>query len=237
MTLSSLTMAIAISLLATACSGPMEVRDAFSRDGEVIALSGGSGGATNACVSCHGLKGEGNGNLSPRLNGLDRGYIERQLRFYVDGQRVHPQMVAVAKALTIDERAKVATYYAQLPETSQRICASAPAAAQALYRRGDPSRRIASCASCHGAAGEGNSGNPPLAGQAAPYLERQLADWRTGNRYGDPMGIMTRIAKALTPAESAALSAYAARLPGGPDYPGSSEECLPARRVSPRNGA
>ncbi len=222
--------------LAAACSGPVEVSDAFSSNGEVISLSGGSGGATNACASCHGLKGEGNGNLSPRLAGLDQGYIRRQIGFYADGQRINPQMVAVAKALTDDERAKVAAYYAQLPDPPRRTCPAPPSTAGLLYRTGDPSRGISSCAACHGNAGEGNAGNPPLAGQPAPYLERQLADWRKGDRYGDPLNIMTRIAKALTPEESRALSAYAARLPGGPGYLGSPEECPPARRASPRNG-
>ena len=229
--------AIAVSLLGAACSGPAEVRDAFSRDGEVIALSGGSGGAVSACASCHGLKGEGDGNLSPRLAGLDQGYIVRQIGFYADGQRVNPQMVTVAKALTGDERQKVAAFYARLPTAPRPACPAARSVAKALYQGGDPVRGIASCASCHGAAGEGNAGNPPLAGQPAPYLARQLADWREGKRYGDPLGMMSRIGKALTPAESAALSAYAAGLPDGPGYPGSTEGCPPARRASPRNGA
>ncbi len=226
---------VAVALTA-ACSGPVEVRDAFSSSGKVISLSGGSGGVANACVSCHGLAGQGNGNLTPRLAELDQGYILRQIGFYADGQRINPQMVAVAKALTDDERQKVAAYYSQLPVPPHRTCAAAPSTAGLLYRAGDPSRGIPSCASCHGNAGEGNAGNPPLAGQPAPYLERQLADWRQGARYGDPLNIMTRIAKALTPAESRALSAYAARLPGGPGYLGSPEECPPARRASPKNG-
>ena len=229
--------AIAACLLGAACSGPAEVRDAFSSSGEIIALSGGSGGAVNACASCHGLKGEGDGNLSPRLAGLDQGYIVRQIGFYADGQRIDPRMVAVAKALTPDERQKVAAFYARLPTASRRACPAAPSVAKALYHGGDPARGIASCASCHGATGEGNAGNPPLAGQPAPYLARQLTDWRDGERYGDPLGIMARISKALRPAEPAALSAYAADLPGGPGYPGSTEECPPARRASPRNGA
>lgn len=224
-------------LLAAGCSGPADVRDAFSSDGEMIALSGGSGGAANACATCHGLKGEGDGNLTPRLAGLDRGYIVRQLGFYTAGQRINPQMVSAAKGLRGNEQQKVAAYYAGLQVPLRRACPSPPSPVEALYRGGDPARGIASCASCHGAAGEGNPGNPPLAGQPAPYLARQLADWRDGTRYGDPLGVMTRIGKALTPAESAALPAYAAGLPGGRDYPGSPAECPPARRASPRNGA
>ena len=163
MTRTPIAAAIAAFLLAAACSRPADVRDAFSSDGEVIALSGGSGGVVNACVSCHGLKGEGDGNLSPRLAGLDPGYIIRQIGFYADGQRVDPRMVAVAKALTGDERHKVAAYYAGLPITGSRACPAPLSMVEALYRGGEPARGIESCASCHGAAGEGNAGNPPLA--------------------------------------------------------------------------
>lgn len=237
MTRSHLARAIAACLLTTACSEPAEIRDAFNGDGEVIALSGGSGGPRNACISCHGVKGEGDGNLSPRLAGLDQGYIARQIGFYAGGQRVNPQMVAVAKALTMEERQKVAVFYASLPGLPRRACRVASTAVESLYRRGDPARGIASCASCHGATGAGNAGNPPLAGQPASYLERQLADWRNGDRHGDPLDIMTRIGKALTPAESADLTAYASGLPGDADYPRPPEGCPPARRASPRNGA
>lgn len=231
-----LATAISAAFLAVGCSGPADMRDAFNQDGELIALSGGSGGAVNACVSCHGLKGEGDGNLSPRLAGLDQGYIVRQLGFYADGQRINPRMVAIAKALTGDERQHVAAFYAGLPIPPPRACPTPPVAAPRLHRSGDPARGIAACASCHGVGGEGNAGNPPLAGQPAAYLNRQLADWRAGDRYGDPFGTMTKIAKALTSAEAAALSAYAARLPGGLRYPGSTAECPQANHASPRNG-
>lgn len=224
------------TLGAAACSRPAEIRDRFSASGEVIALSGGSAGAANACASCHGLAGQGDGHRSPRLAGLDSGYLQRQLGFYAEGQRINPQMVRVAKALSGEERQKVAAYYAALPVQVTAGCPPPPSIADALYRNGDPSRGVASCASCHGAAGEGNAGNPPLAGQPARYLSRQLADWRNGDRYGDPENVMTRIAKELSPAESAALSVYAAALPGDRRYPGSPAKCPPAHRVSPRNG-
>lgn len=231
-------VAASAALLAAACSSPAPVRDAFNSTGQLIALGGGSGGAANACVSCHGIAGEGDGQLAPRLAGIDRGYLERQLGFYADGQRSNPQMVAVVKQLSRDERHKVAGYYAALPVATSGACVATPMpATQALYRGGDAARNIASCASCHGASGEGNAGNPPLARQPAAYLARQLKDWRNGERYDDPLGVMTHIGKALTPAESAALSAYAAALPGGRGYPESPAKCLPARRDAARNGA
>ena len=224
---------LAAFLAASACSRP-EVRDAFNRDGEVIALSGGSAGAANACLTCHGLKGQGDGHRSPRLAGLDRGYIARQLGHYADGQRSDPRMVGVAKALTGEERQLVAAYYAALRPVA--ACPSAAIRVPALYSRGDAGRGIPACAACHGARGQGNAGNPALAGQPAAYLDQQMKAWRDGHRYGDPLGLMTRIAKALTPAESAALTAYASGLPGDGGYSAPPEGCPPARHASPRNG-
>lgn len=221
-------------LLVAGCSKPDAVADPFAATGELIALSGGEAGAAYACASCHGLKGEGDGNLSPRLAGIDEGYLSRQLGFYAEGQRSHAEMAAIAKRLSMEQRQKVSAYYAAMD--GPRACAD-PFPPIALYHAGDPRRGIASCASCHGATGEGNTGNPPLAGQSSDYLAKQLRDWREGNRYGDANGTMTRISKAITPSEARALAAYASRLPGGFRNPQSREACPPARRADPRNGA
>ena len=77
--------------------------DRFSADGRVIALSGAEAGAANACVTCHGLNGRGNGAGTPRLAGLDDGYMERQLEAYADGRRYQKQMSWIAKQLSAEE--------------------------------------------------------------------------------------------------------------------------------------
>ena len=66
--------------------------DRFTETGELIAMSGGGAGAANACFTCHGLDGRGDGAGSPRLAGLDAGYLERQLIANSDGRRHHKQM-------------------------------------------------------------------------------------------------------------------------------------------------
>ena len=222
------------SVLPGACGEPGTSPDPFSATGEMIAYSGGSAGAANACVTCHGLKGEGDGNLTPRLAGLDPGYLVRQLNNYAEGQRSHSRMAVVASRISMQDRLQVASYYANLPAPD---ACSAPMVASGLYAVGDPKRGIPACASCHGAAGEGNAGNPPLAGQPSPYLVRQLHDWREGNRYGDPNGDMTRISKALTVAELAAWTDGDAVRQDGTRRPESPAECPPTRRGVPRNGA
>lgn len=183
----------------------------FRATGEIIALSGGDGGAANACATCHGLRGEGDGRLTPRLAGLDPGYLRRQLDDYVAGRREHAAMRAVARRLSGEDRAKVSAYYAALPAPSLGFRPSA------LY--------TAKCAQCHGARGEGvGPGNPPLAGQPATYVEAQIRAWRSGKRR-DPLGVMLAVSRALAPAEVRLLGD-----PGVASYPAARPR--PAREAS-----
>lgn len=69
---------------------------------------------------------------------------------------------------------------------------------------------VASCASCHGAKGQGMAAFPPLAGQGASYLRAQLDAFADGSR-SNP--IMAPIAKGLKPQERADVAAYFASLP------------------------
>ena len=226
-----------------ACSRQHEAGQ-FEASGEVIALGGGDAGVQGACVLCHGLQGQGDGELVPRLAAMDRGYFLQQLENYDNGARNHPQMSWIAGRLDNKARVRLADYYATLPLT-EPVQAQAvvpppclPPMAAVLYHQGDPDRRIASCATCHGARGQGvGTGNPPLAGQPAPYLLEQLRLWRTGKRYGDAMDAMTHVSRLLAEDELAPLADYSAALPGATSYPGPPATCPPARRLDPRSGA
>jgi len=238
-----------LAALTAACSNTTPPTK-FERTGEIIALSGGDAGAGSACIACHGLDGGGDGRLSPRLAGLDIGYIHQQLENYASGRRHHPQMSWIADKLDWDARGKVAAFYAGLPVPPLReetggpmadrasIAAACDPAIVRLYHEGDTQRGIVACASCHGEDGAGvGQGNPPLAGQPAPYLAEQLRRWRDGERHGDALGQMTRISRRLHAAEVEPLSDYSARLAGGRNRPGSPAACPPARRPYPRSGA
>ncbi len=233
---------LALALTPTGCSLPQEA-SAFEQTGEIIALSGGDAGAQGACILCHGLKGEGDGNLVPRLAGLDRGYFARQMEFFAEGQRRHPQMAWIAGRLDWPARQKLADYYAELPvpepdprwQPDEAACSPATAA---LYHRGDPSRGLQACAACHGADGMGvGAGNPPLAGQPAPYLAEQLRAWRSGKRHGDPLRAMTHVSRLLANEEVTALAGYSSALRGATSYPELPAACLQTRRPDPRSGA
>lgn len=229
---------LALFAALAACSAPEPVEDRFEASGEVIALSGGDAGADAACVTCHGLRGEGDGNLAPRLAGLDPGYFERQMEFFSHGQRRHPQMSWIAERIAGAARQRVAEYYARLPMPAEASVPVEDCAAAVLYNEGDAERGIEPCAACHGAGGDGaGRGNPPLAGQPAPYLAAQLRAWRSGERYGDPLGAMTHVSRLLAESEVDRLARYSAALPGVSGNPELPAACLRERRPGPRNGA
>ena len=211
--------------------------DRFTESGELVALSGGAAGGSNACFTCHGLDGRGNGAGAPRLAGLDLGYLDKQLNNYASGIRQHPEMEWIARRLSATDRHAVSAYYALMPfETA--ASAALPMEGRGLYLKGDPARGLAACATCHGAQGEGiGPANPPLAGQPAVYLAEQLESWRRSERRNDPNNIMLRISLRLTPREVAALSAYAAALGGRPPNLERPAASPGARRADPRNDA
>ena len=105
-----------LGLTLAACDATPGATDrVFQASGEVIAMSGGAGGAANACFTCHGLKGEGDGVSTPRLAGLDQGYLQKQMEDYASGLRPDDVMTRVAKGLDQDARRAVAAWYAGLP--------------------------------------------------------------------------------------------------------------------------
>src|SRR5690606_12794176 len=112
----SLLPLLALGWLATGCDATPGLTDrAFSASGQVIAMGGGSGGADNACFSCHGLAGQGDGVSTPRLAGLDQGYLQKQMEDYANGLRPDDVMTRVARGLDQHGRQKVAAWYAGLP--------------------------------------------------------------------------------------------------------------------------
>lgn len=198
-----------------ACSpGANETGAAFTRTGEVIAMSGGEGGAANACFSCHGLDGAGDGVSVPRLAGLDAGYLQKQMEDYASEVRRDTVMTEVARWLDDGDRRAVSAWYASLPAPATT---GAAGPAPAIYLTGDPSRGVAACASCHGVDGLGvGSGNPAIAAQPAAYTIEQIRRWKTAERRNDPRGVMAEAVAGLTDAETGRIAAWLETLPAAP---------------------
>lgn len=105
------------------------------------------------------------------------------------------------------------------------LAASAFAADPATIARSGASG-LAPCASCHGAAGEGQASFPRLAGMDAGYLARQLDAFASGERAS---AVMAPVANALAPDDREALAQYYAGLPVPAPAPRGEPDPLGAR--------
>jgi cytochrome c553 len=79
---------------------------------------------------------------------------------------------------------------------------------------GEPQRRIPACVQCHGAAMMGVAPSiPGLLGMPRDYLNAQLGAWKSGNRRAQAPDCMAQVARALTPDDISAVSAWLAAQP------------------------
>ncbi len=200
-----------VGMLTAACTDRMTPSDdRWGRSGELIAMSGGEGGARYACVSCHGARGEGNGFDAPRLAGLPAGYLQKQMEDYALGLRPHDVMRDVARFLDSHERVQVANYYAGLPVRTLPPASHEPIDVET------PTLYLQACVQCHGPAGAGTPSGPPLSGQPAFYLAQQLQDWQVSKRRNDGNHEMLKVAQQLKAEEVRQLSLYLAQIPPPP---------------------
>ena len=185
--------------------------------GEEIAMRGTSTGAT-ACVACHGTRSEENlTGAFPRLVNQSAYYLETQLKDFSSGDRNNDVMSPIAKALTAQQKADVAAYYAKLifpsPKLKKKPAAALLKRGELLATMGDLKIQVQSCNSCHGPGGIGVAPTfPALAGQYPSYMETQLKAWKTGQRKNSP-DVMLQIAKLLSDKDIEAVAAYFQTVP------------------------
>lgn len=212
----SLAAAIACAALAAGALAAASSR-AQSADTDPARIAEVGTGAVQPCAKCHGPAGQGDpAHKAPRLAGLDAGYMAAQLEAFASGARKNADMQPVATSLTPTLRTLMTGYYASLPEAA----VSAPAdtaraeAGKTLAETGDWSVQAPACAACHGSQATGvGSVTPPLRGQTQTYLLDQLKAFRSGDRKGDPLGIMSGVAHRLSMSQLEDAAAYYAGLP------------------------
>lgn len=142
------------------------------------------------CAGCHGNGGQGLGYMyAPNLTGQDSDYLVRQLVNFREGKRgkiddAHGYpMTGRATAIPGADGVKaVVSYIAGLPKLAAAPVASRPLPAAIADI-------VQTCATCHGAAGEGNADMqaPALNRLDRHYISQQLVNFRTGKRgyHGD----------------------------------------------------
>jgi cytochrome c553 len=179
--------------------------------GAVIAVQGTPAGA-QACAQCHAFNGVSDGTGAfPRIAGQSVYYLEAQLRALASGVRTNSVMSAIAKAMTPQDIADTAAYYAGLNSPFLPLAKPDEAlvkSGEELATVGNETRGIQACDNCHG---PGGVGEPPaipyLAGQYATYIALELHMWQRGFRKTSP-NEMSVVAKALNDQEIAAVAAY-----------------------------
>jgi cytochrome c553 len=170
------------------------------------------------CTACHGEGGVSRQSSYPTLAGMDAAAIYKEFEDFRSGQRSSGVMNAIARVLSDQDSADVAAYFATREGgltaagrggTAQRdgTGSKEDAAARYLVFVGDPQRGLPPCAACHGPLGY-KIAAPPLMGQQAGYIERQLASFAQGIRHNDINEQMRTPGEQLTPDEMRMIAAY-----------------------------
>ena len=177
------------------------------------------------CASCHGPAGVAPTQNWPHLAGQKSAYTAKMMLDYQDQRRLEGRraemMHDIAVMLSPQQIADVAAFYAvQSPPKDdgtprpQGIAAPKDVPATTLVRRGDKTRLITPCASCHGVVGQGGKLEASaLAGQNPLYFVRTMLDFQGGKRHNDSIKGMSLFAKKLSRSEIEALATYYADLP------------------------
>jgi cytochrome c553 len=184
---------------------------ADAKRGAVIVAQGTTAGAP-PCAQCHAFNGVSDGSGAfPRLADQSAYYLAKQLHDFASGVRASAIMSPIAKALSPDDVADVAAYFASVNAPFLPLRGGDAALVkhgEELAKVGSAERRIQNCDNCHGPEG---AGEPPaipyLSGQYAHYIAFTLQMWQQGFRKNS-LNTMGIIAKKLDDQEIAAVAAY-----------------------------
>jgi cytochrome c553 len=159
--------------------------------GIALALIVGSASAGNDfdyCLLCHGANANGNyGIRAPKISGMEPWYLARQLENFAAGARGTPaeddaghEMGPVAMRLKAEGTLDAAVQFIGKLDSKRPAptITGDVAHGKKVYE---------SCASCHGAKGEGNQAlhSPALQARSDWYLVTQLTNYQKGLRGAD----------------------------------------------------
>lgn len=170
--------------------------------------------ASTVCVACHGVDGNSIAPAFPKLAGLQKEYLAKQLVEYIDGKRKSDVMAPIVADLKRSDVTPLAAYYSlQKPASGNVADAALAERGRTIYVDGNLETGVPACMGCHQEDGSGNPRNPRLAGQHQSYVIDQLRQFRDGTRSNDRARVMRTIASRLDDAEARAVAEYIAGLP------------------------
>jgi cytochrome c553 len=171
-----------------------------------------------ACTGCHGVHGEGSPDsvVIPRLAGKPVGYLVQQLEYFQTGQRRHAPMEYVVRQLSSAYLRDIADYFAKQDVPYRKlpvltVSVETLRRGEQLVMRGDSTRGVPSCVSCHGGKLTGvEPMMPGLMGLSYDYLSTQLVSWRTRQRAAEGPYCMGVVANRMRESDITAVSAWLA---------------------------
>lgn len=165
------------------------------------------------CASCHGMDGNSQTPMWPKLAGQHPDYATRQSILIREQRRNAPEMYPIVQDLSDEDLADISAYYAQQTVKPGVADEALVELGRTLYQTGNPESDVPACAACHGPAGSGIPGAhfPKLQAQHADYTASRLESYRAGEHNGedDPYSqIMVAVSQNLTDEEIQAVSSY-----------------------------
>ena len=155
-----------------------------------------------ACMACHGPKGNSQIADIPSLAAQPKLFLENQLVLIREGVRDIPAMKALLDGVTDDDISRMARWFAEQPLQPQPR-----ASVNALHAKGQQLAEQTRCGICHLPTYIGREQMPRLAGQREDYLLHAMRTMQAGKAIGrDP--IMTASILGISDADLQALAHY-----------------------------
>ena len=165
--------------------------------------------AEQVCATCHGQRGLSTFQEVPSLAAQTQVYIAAKLwQFRSQSERRPEQHSNLLGAALMDDATveALARYFAGQPGPPPvtRDVAAVESGSK-IFSEGIEHKGVAACSACHGANAQGFWIAPRLAGQHAPYVERQLKTIQLQLRR---TRVMHGVVKNLSPEEIKAVAAF-----------------------------
>lgn len=190
------------------------------------------------CGACHGADGNSAAPNFPKLAGQGERYLIKQIHDIKawDAEtdaakkpmagRAVLEMTGLLTNLSDQDIADIAAFFAsqntQLSgakktevQVNSGLKVDSLELGAKVYRSGNLANGVPACSACHAPDGKGNApaGFPRLSGQHPDYIEKQLTNFRSGNRVNDgDTSPMRSIADKMSDAEIKAVANYIAGL-------------------------
>jgi cytochrome c553 len=189
------TVAVVTTLALSACANLDRSRDWANGNVSGTVL------AQQVCSTCHGINGQSNNTMFPKLAGQQKNYLLGQLEALKSRDRnsehTRQFMWGPSRYLTPKQMDEIATYFSGQPAMKGVLpLQEVPEIGKVIFHQGAPEKGVRACASCHGSKGEGDDVVPRVAGQHQYYLVSRARI------------AMTKIVSMLSDQEIAAVSAY-----------------------------